>query len=119
MERRELAAPWSSRLQTLIAAFSTNRDFEPYDLVTELTAGSWFALDGERTLGPDLIRQTLDEYLESIHSRNGFSRDRMAADAARSFDAAVADAVSTHTSDGIVTLRIETQVWWGRPLAGR
>ena len=116
VERREQQSPWSDRLAALVAAFSTNRDFEPYELLAELTARRSFSVEGRTALGPDAFHQSIGDYITSIHSRNGFSRDRMPAEAARQFDAAVRAAVSPYATDGTLVLSIETAVAWGRVL---
>jgi SAM-dependent methyltransferase len=113
-ERRERQSPWSAELAPLIAAFSTNRDFERFELPTELTARRIFSVEGRTALGPDAFHQSIGGYITSIHSRNGFSRDRMSAEAARQFDAAVQAAVAPYATDGTLVLSIETLAVWGR-----
>jgi hypothetical protein len=46
---------------------------------------------------------------------NGFSRDRMAADAAAGFDAAVRALVAPFCPDGQVRLEVTATVTWGVP----
>jgi SAM-dependent methyltransferase len=112
-ERREAPHPWSDRLDALIGRFSTNRDFESYDLAEELTSRRLLAVEGRLTERASFA-QSIDDYVTSLHSRNGLSRDRMSADAAAAFDAAVRAAVAPHAVDGIVTLSTATRVLWGR-----
>src|SRR3712207_7136062 len=50
------------------------------------------------------FRQPIADYVESIHSRNGFSRERMTREAAAAFDAAVHDLVSLACPSGVVEL---------------
>lgn len=114
MDRCEVAPPWSNRLKPIIANYSTNRDFEPYDLVEELVARSGYSVDGRTTSGPALFTQTIDAYITSIHSRNGFSRDRMTAESAAEFDEAVRTAVRPYATNDLLPLQIETRVVWGR-----
>jgi SAM-dependent methyltransferase len=119
--RYEVRTPWSSALAALSAVHSTNREFVPYDLVGELLARGLFTLAGRRALGPERIEQSVDEYVRSIHSRNGFSLDRMSPGAARAFDAAVRNLVAPYATP-MLELRIETRVAWGRvpePTDGR
>jgi F420H(2)-dependent quinone reductase len=52
----------------------------------ELAARGLFKLIGIKTTAPVLFRQSVDAYVESFHARNGLSRDRMNANAAREFD---------------------------------
>jgi SAM-dependent methyltransferase len=117
VDRRERPSPWSDELASLIAAFSTNQAFEPYELLAELTSRRMFSVEGRTALGPDAFRQSIEDYITSIHSRNGFSRDRMSAEAARQFDAAVRSAVSPYATAGTLTLSVETHAVWGRVLS--
>lgn len=114
VERRELPSPWSDEVTSMIASYSTNRDFERYDLLDELTSRRCLLVERTTALGPDMFRQSVEDYITSIHSRNGFSRDRMPVDAAHEFDAAVEAAVAPYARDGILVLSVETRVISGR-----
>jgi len=110
--------PWSAELATLIARFSTNRDYRPYDLATELHRRGLFVEAGRRTTLPVAFKQSIDEYVESFHTRNGFSRQRMTIQAAAAFDRALNELVSGHCVDGTVRGETRAQVIWGTPLSG-
>jgi SAM-dependent methyltransferase len=112
-ERQEAPKPWSDPLAALIARFSTNREFEAYDLVDELTSRRLFVVEG-RMAERVAVAQSIDDYVTSLHSRNGLSRDRMTTDAASAFDDAVRAAVAPHATDGIVSVSSATRVVWGR-----
>ncbi len=71
-------------------------------------------MQGRLAPRPDPFPQSIDDYVTSLHSQNGFSRDRMSAAAASAFDAAVREAVTPHARDGVLTLPIATRVVWGR-----
>ncbi len=116
VDRCEVASPWETQLRSLIATFSTNRDFQRYDLVDELIARRCYSVRGRRIFGPEAFAQSIDDYITSIHSRNGFSRDRMNPDAAFEFDCAVRAAVQPYAGNDALTLQIETRVVWGRML---
>lgn len=113
-ERQESPSPWSDQLAGLIARFSTNREFESHDLLEELTSRRLLVVEGRMAepLGP--FAQSIDDYVTSLHSRNGLSRDRMTAEAAAAFDDGVRAAVAPHATDGIVTMSSATRVVWGR-----
>ena len=64
---------------------------------------------------PVRFSQTIDDYIESLHARNGFSRDRMAPEAAAAFDAEVRALLEAHHPDGIIRGRNQAHVVWGRP----
>jgi SAM-dependent methyltransferase len=113
-ERHDAPTPWAPQLATLIARFSTNREFQSYDLLEELTARRLLVIEGRMTepLGP--FAQSIDDYVTSLHSRNGLSRDRMTVEAAAAFDAGVRAAVAPHATDGRLAISSATRVVWGR-----
>jgi SAM-dependent methyltransferase len=112
-ERREARSPWTDGIAPLLARFSTNRDFEPFDLVDELVKRRLYRVQGRLPLRPQPFTQPLEDYVTSFHSRNGFSRDRMGAASAQAFDDAVRAVMAPHATEGRVTLSIETRVVWG------
>jgi SAM-dependent methyltransferase len=109
--------PWDAELSRLIAAYSTNRAFRPYDLVAELTMRGLFREAGRRTTTPLAFSQSIADHVECMHSRNGFSRERMAADAAAAFDAAYRELLERYCADGVVALRTVATLVWGVPAA--
>lgn len=110
-------SPWEAALSSLIGLYSTNREFQPYDLLSELTVRGLFQIVGRRRIGPVPFTQSLAAYVESFHARNGFSRQRMPRAEAAAFDVGIAEAVSRHLQDGQVTLAISADIAWGTPLA--
>ena len=109
--------PWSDAL-SFIGEYSLNKDFQPYNMLTvtqELTARGLFQPVGIRTTAPVSFRQSVDEYVESFHARNGLSRDRMDANAASAFDRQLRALVSQHCPNGVVELHMRGRVIWGKP----
>jgi len=118
VERRYTPGPWDDpAMQALIDHFSTNRDYQHYDIVDEIARRGLFALRGERLTTPFAVRQPLSEYVECFHSRNGFSRERMAPDEAAAFDCALSELMLPRTSGGLLTLQVAAHLRWGEPLA--
>ncbi len=64
--------PWGKSELDLIRSFSTNCGFKPYNLIDELKARELFKVEGSHKTAPIPFTQTIDDYIESIHSRNGF-----------------------------------------------
>ena len=106
---------WDEALGPLISHYSTNRDFQPYDLIAELEGRDLFTKVGEAQTSPQPFRQTVDAYIESFHSRNGFSRQRMKSEMAAEFDTAVHNLVSSYHPEGIFDMQISGHVTWGIP----
>lgn len=113
-ERREGPSPWTADVAAVVARFSTNRDFEPYDLVEELTRRRLYQVEGRLPLRTQPIVQGLDDYVTSFHSRNGFSRERMGVADAQAFDDALRAVMAPYAVGGSVTLAIQARVVWGR-----
>ncbi len=73
---------WSDGLREIIPRYSTNAEFIAYDLIEELAARDLFHVEGEERTDTIDFEQPLDAFIDSIHSRNGFSRARMSEGAA-------------------------------------
>jgi ubiquinone/menaquinone biosynthesis C-methylase UbiE len=109
--------PWDEELQTLIDRFSTNREYRRYNLIEELEQRHLFQKRGSiRTHAVPFV-QSGEGYIHSIHSRNGFSRDRMDKEAARTFDEEVRKTLTPFLQDGLLKLSISSYVVWGMPQA--
>jgi hypothetical protein len=85
------------------------------DLVEELTRRGLFRELGRRRTAPVALEQSVDDYVESFHSRNGFSRERMTPASAAEFDAGVRAAVAPWARGGRIGARCSALVIWGRP----
>ena len=103
-------------LNLVIPRFSTNRDFQPYDVVDELDRRGLFHEVGRRQFAAERFTQSVDDFVESIHSQNGFSRDQMSEEAAAAFDDEVRQLAMVHVRDGLLTMQVGATVVWG--LAG-
>jgi hypothetical protein len=117
VERVEEPSPWSDELLKLIIQYSTNRDFQPYNLIEELTSRGLYQVEDQTQTEAETFTQSIADYIESVHSRNGFSRDRMAPEAAVAFDAAARAIIAPHAPDDTIMLRIRARLVWGQPLA--
>jgi trans-aconitate methyltransferase len=117
IDNHTLPTTWDAALAEIISRYSTNREYQPYNLVEELTQRSLFEKHGEEQTEPVAFKQSIDDYIESFHARNGLSRDRMTEEAAAGFDQSVRMLVSNHCPDGIVHLHLSGHVIWGIPLS--
>ena len=109
--------PWQPDLQGLIRDYSTNRDYVPYDVVTELESRGLITVDGRARTEAVAYRQLADDYIESFHSRNGFSRARLATGRAQEFDDKLRTLLGRYCPDDTVGLLVQARVVWCRPVA--
>ena len=109
--------PWLHDLQRLIPRFSTNQDYRAYDVVTELRTRGLFEEVGRVTTTPVAFTQPLADYVESFHTRNGFSRERMTRENAAAFDQALTELVLAHTPDAQIRGWVTAEVIWGTPVS--
>ena len=107
--------PWQDELWRLIQTHSTNRDFRPVDFVAELVQRGLFRELGRRRTASVALEQSVDDYVESFHSRNGFSRERMTLASAAEFAAGVRAAVAPWARGDRSAARYSALVVWGRP----
>jgi hypothetical protein len=97
--------------------YTINRDYVPYDIVTELKARGLITVGGRARAETVSYRQPLDGYVESFHSRNGFSRARLQAARAREFDDKRRILIGRFCDNGTVCLPVRARIVWGRPFA--
>lgn len=124
IERSWRAPPEADeRIRPLFPRYSINQDYQPYDLTEELVRRSLFRPQGEQQFAPYPWRPTIAEYIESRHSQQGFSRERMGEAQAEAFDRELRAVLEALCEDGVITVREErlllstlTRVVWGRPL---
>ena len=108
--------PWEPDLRQLISEYSTNRDYVPYDTTTELEARGLITVGGRARTGTMPHRQSVVDYVESFHSRNGFSRARLQAGRAQEFDDKLKTLLCRYCPGDTVLLPVEARIVWGRPV---
>lgn len=110
---------WDADAKKVFGNYSMNRDFAPYSMVTvaaELTKRKLFEQVGMEETESVAFRQSIDEWVESVHARNGFSRDRMNKADAATCDEQLREIASKHNPDGMIERSIRGCVIWGKPL---
>ncbi len=107
--------PWYAELAEIIPKFSTNTKYQPYDLIDELEMRGLFQKVGERETQPVQFVQSVNDYIEAFHSRNGFSRDRMKPEMATAFDQEAKKILLEKYPDGVMSLQVVGNVIWGIP----
>jgi trans-aconitate methyltransferase len=110
---------WFDTLREIIPHYSTNKDFhQDFDMIEALVQHGLFNKVGEKTTAPVPFVQSIDDYIESFHSRNGFSRERMEPTQAEAFDREARKILLRTHSDGIMSMQVVANIVWGRPLGG-
>lgn len=102
---------WDEKFQSVITAYSTNREFKKYDIVEELKKSGYVTIVGTRKTKPVGFTQSVDDLIEAFHSRNGLSRDRMGA-SAELFDREVKALLCRFTTSGNIQLSSAAHVTW-------
>lgn len=109
---------WMRDVFSAAGPYSMNRDFEQYDMITiteDLRSRSLFEPVGMRETGIVVTQQPVADVVESLHARNGFSRQRMSAKAQAECDQAVSEALYRAFPNGTVIQKGSCRVIWGRP----
>jgi len=107
--------PWDADLRALDERFSTNQEYVPYDLTEELEQRHLFQSQGVLHTRPVPYVQSGEAYVQSLHSRNGFSRERMGEQAADAFGEEVRKAIAPFLHEGQLHLSVVSTVVWGLP----
>lgn len=106
--------PWTAEVGRLIGQYSTNREYESYDLLAELTRRNLFVPEQRVQTQPIPFVQSLEDYIESFHSRNGLSRERMGA-SATVFDEQLQTMITQYQAGPLLEFELVADVVWGRP----
>lgn len=115
VHRTERPAPWQDGLNEVIATWSTVRKWQDIDLIAALEERGLFEQTGTYESEPAVSRQSIDDYIESFHSRSSLSRESMATDAAAGFDEQLRSLVEPWSEDGMLELQTVGSIEWGIP----
>lgn len=116
--RRELPMPWKDELKKLRAEYSTRGEPRASVALGELEARHLFERKGQQETAAIPFTQSLADFIEGLHSRSAFSRERMSMEDANTFDQRVRDLVLTYYPDGQIPMQVIGTVTWGLPLDG-
>ncbi|MEQ7126333.1 methyltransferase domain-containing protein [Actinopolymorpha sp. B11F2] len=113
--QREVEQPWTAGLRALTMRYSTNRDAHRYGMFQRLAEAGDFEVRGQYESQPVPHVQPVDDYIESIHSRSGCSRERMSSASQAAFDREARALLERYVVNRCLPLRIIGQMMWGRP----
>jgi trans-aconitate methyltransferase len=115
IEQETTPSPWDHNMRELVQRYSTNKEFQAYDLVEELEKRGLFERIGEKRTQPMPFVESVDDYIESYHSRNGFSKDWMPVGDARAFDAEAKQRLMAIYPNGTISFEVAGTIAWGIP----
>ncbi len=109
--------PWDSDLRKLHAQFSAHRARRP-NTIKELERRGFFRPQGTKETTSMPFMQSIDDFIDGLHSRSSFSRERMGYQQATDFDQQARELLLHYSPDGILPLHVVATVTWGIPENG-
>jgi SAM-dependent methyltransferase len=106
--------PWST-LGEIVPRYRMDGGYQPFNMIEHLEQHGLFRGVGEKQVGPSPFMQSIADYIESFHSRSGFSRERMGPDRASAFDREAREILLGSYAAGIISLEVSGSVVWGFP----
>ena len=116
--RKTLPMPWESEIRKILAQFSDRQGHRGSNAIKELEARGFFRRQGEQETAPIPFVQSLDDYIQGLHSRSSFSRERMGQQRAADLDRQVRALLLQFHQDGLLPLQVVASVTWGTPEHG-
>jgi len=117
--RRSLPMPWDAELRKLRAQYLTQADHRGSQASKELELRGFFHKRGEKETAPIPFFQSIDDFIEGLHSRSSLSLEHMSQQKADELDHEVRTLLLQFHSDGILPLQVVGLVIWGTPENGR
>ena len=118
--RRTLPMAWDDAMRKLRAQFSTRRDQQRGSrVVEELEARGFFRQQGTQETAPVPFSQSIEDFIEGLHSRSSFSRELMGQQQAAELDRQVRNLLLQFHPDGMLPLQVVGKVIWGTPESGK
>ena len=116
--RRTLPMPWDADLRKLRVSFSAHPSARGSHVVEELETRGFFHKQEERETAPVAFFQSIEDFIDGLHSRSSFSRELIGQQQAADLDRQVRDLLFQYYPDGVLPLQVVGMVIWGRPESG-
>ncbi len=116
--RRTLPMSWESEIRAIRAQFSDHRRRAGSNAIKELESRGFFRKQGEQEAAPIPFSQSLDDYIEGLHSRSAFTREQLGPQGTADFDRQVRELLLPLYPDGILPFQVVASVTWGKPEVG-
>lgn len=118
IEHGPIEMPWWDGVVGAIQRHSRKKNHDPkYSVVEAIRDRGLLDLGGTARTAPVIYHQKVADYVEQFHSTSSLARDLMTPEEAADFDATVEEAVRPYAKDGVLELKIEAELSWGRPRA--
>jgi SAM-dependent methyltransferase len=114
--RKTLPMPWDADVRELRAHFLPGGGHSAAHVAQELEARGFFHKQGERETAPVPFFQSIDDFIEGLHSH--FSQHHLGPQPAAGFDQQMRTLLLHHHPDAILPLHVMGSVIWGRPATG-
>jgi SAM-dependent methyltransferase len=107
--------PWQEPLDEVIRRHSRHPQYDStYSPPEELAAAGLFEIAGQANTEPVPFRQSVEHYVEYLHSTSSLARELMPEPEADDFDRAVEEVIRPYASDGELTMTVVAMLTWGR-----
>jgi hypothetical protein len=116
--RKTLPMPWDADVRKLRVQFTAHPSARGSHVVEELETRGFFHKQGEQETAPVPFSQSIDDFIEGLHSRSRFSREHMGQQEAADLDRQVRDLLMGFHQDGMLPLQVVGTVIWGIPESG-
>jgi trans-aconitate methyltransferase len=114
VHRKDNAA-WQTELTALIARYTAKYGYEDFDLIMQLEQRDLFKQVGGQNCSVTSL-QSLEDYINSFHSRSSLTIDYMTPEIAAQFDAELLEIVKPYSKDNFLQLETLAEIVWGKPL---
>ncbi len=105
---------WDTALAEVVARYSTNPQYVPFDMIAAWVDAGLFLRLGEATTAAVVLEQPLEAFIAAHHANSTLTRAHIDAAA---FDAEARAVMREHCADGQVRRSVVGKVAWGRPVA--
>jgi SAM-dependent methyltransferase len=117
VSRHVLPPPWQGGLAEIRSQFATHHnERSARRVVEELVERGLFQILGQRETAPIPFNQSIDDFIEGLHSRSGLSRERMSAETAAEFDRQIRNLLLPLYGESMIPFQVVGKIIWGRPV---
>jgi len=116
--RRTLPMPWGADVRKLRVPFSAHPSARGSRVVEELETRGFFHKQEERKTAPVPFFQSIEDFIEGLHSRSSCSRELIGQQQAADLDQQVRNLLFQYHPDGVIPFHVVGTVIWGTPEIG-